>query len=124
MQSDEKCPCTSGKNYASCCQPLHLGEAAATPEALMRSRYSAYVVKLEDYLKLTWHPATCPDQLHLDASPKWARLKIIHSQQQGDQGQVHFKAFFRSSQGMQHLEEVSDFTLFEGRWVYLSGQVT
>ena len=123
MQSQDPCPCTSGKPYKSCCQPLHLGEAAATPEALMRSRYSAYVLRLEDYLKHSWHPTTCPAQLNLDSMPKWDRLKIISSQQQDDQGQVHFKAFYRSSQGMQNMEEVSEFVLFEGRWVYLTGQV-
>ena len=34
-------------------------------EALMRSRYTAYVLKLEDYLLATWHPSTRPQQLDL-----------------------------------------------------------
>ena len=52
------CPCRSSEvdalAYAVCCRPLHdgleSGVHAPTPEALMRSRYSAYVVGLIDYL--------------------------------------------------------------------------
>ena len=39
----EKCPCGAGASYLTCCAPLHLGQrAAASPEQLMRSRYSAF----------------------------------------------------------------------------------
>ncbi|MET0935854.1 MAG: YchJ family metal-binding protein, partial [Luteibacter sp.] len=49
--SDKKpCPCGSGGSYSSCCGRWHAGEAAPSAEALMRSRYSAYVLELEDYL--------------------------------------------------------------------------
>jgi SEC-C motif domain protein len=51
------CPCGSGKGYAACCGLLHAGAPAADAEALMRSRYSAYVLGLADYLRATWHPA-------------------------------------------------------------------
>ncbi|QJX02374.1 hypothetical protein HML84_11705 [Alcanivorax sp. IO_7] len=37
------CPCQSDLPYEECCAPLHRGEPASTPEALMRSRYSAFV---------------------------------------------------------------------------------
>ena len=58
------CPCGSGRAYAACCGRLHSGaENAASAETLMRSRYSAYVLKLEDYLLATWHPDTRPRQL-------------------------------------------------------------
>ncbi|HAU19042.1 MAG TPA: hypothetical protein DCS72_11975, partial [Marinobacter adhaerens] len=47
LQTENRnCPCGSGKSYSECCQPLHHGEAASTPEALMRSRYAAFVLKL------------------------------------------------------------------------------
>jgi len=58
------CPCDSGKTYADCCGPWHAGLVqgvhAPTPEALMRSRYSAYGLGLIDYLLATWHPSTRP----------------------------------------------------------------
>ena len=43
------CPCGSNRSYAQCCEPLHQGLVnAATAEALMRSRYSAYVLRLSE----------------------------------------------------------------------------
>jgi SEC-C motif-containing protein len=51
-----KCPCHSGKNYQVCCEPYHKGEKyAETPQALMRSRYSAYALDLPNYIILTTH---------------------------------------------------------------------
>jgi SEC-C motif-containing protein len=41
----QTCPCGSQKPFSDCCEPYVSGaEAAPTAEALMRSRYSAYVV--------------------------------------------------------------------------------
>jgi hypothetical protein len=65
------CPCgrlaPAGKGktgkplaYAACCQPWHLGQPAPTPEALMRSRYSAFVLGLADYLRATLAPQHPP----------------------------------------------------------------
>ena len=45
------CPCHSGRRYKECCQPYHAGEAAPTPETLMRSRYSAYALGLVSYIQ-------------------------------------------------------------------------
>ena len=47
------CPCHSGKPYTECCAPYHDGEAAPTPLALMRSRYSAYALNHIDYILQT-----------------------------------------------------------------------
>ena len=47
------CPCGSEKTYEDCCGPWHAGFKtgvhAPTPEALMRSRYRAYVLGLIEY---------------------------------------------------------------------------
>ncbi|MEW6591822.1 MAG: SEC-C metal-binding domain-containing protein, partial [Pseudomonadota bacterium] len=40
------CPCGSGRLLEQCCARYHAGEAAPDAEALMRSRYSAYVFGL------------------------------------------------------------------------------
>ena len=51
------CACTSGLPYATCCAPLHRGEReAATPEALMRSRFAAFATADAEYLWRTLHP--------------------------------------------------------------------
>ena len=57
------CPCGSLQSYERCCQRWHEGEAAPGAEALMRSRYAAYVLKLDAYLLATWHPSTRPREL-------------------------------------------------------------
>jgi SEC-C motif domain protein len=51
---------------------------------LMRSRYSAYVLKLSDYLLATWHPSTRPSELDLsDDDSKWLGLEIKHHRTAG-----------------------------------------
>ena len=74
----QPCPCESGQDYAACCAPLHGGAAAATPEALMRSRSSAFTLALEPYLLATWHPDTRPATLDLaaDGRTRWLGLSI------------------------------------------------
>ncbi|MEE2762741.1 MAG: YchJ family protein [Pseudomonadota bacterium] len=115
------CPCGSGQTYPTCCQRFHLGEPAPTPEALMRSRYSAFVHGLVDYLQQTWHPNTRSADLSLDDSPAWTSLTILDSGQQGDSGQVQFRAVCRLGTGWGFLEERSAFVREQGRWYYLSG---
>jgi SEC-C motif-containing protein len=90
----------------------------------MRSRYSAFVLGLNDYLRATWHPDTRPATLDLGNSPDWVDLQILSSGSQGDRGQVHFRALYRIPGGFGYLEEESDFVSENGRWYYLSGKTT
>ncbi|QSP95784.1 YchJ family protein [Marinobacter salinisoli] len=117
----DPCPCGSGRPYQACCQPAHAGAPAKTPEALMRSRYSAFVLGLPDYLLATWHASTRPASLSLEDSPRWASLQVIDHGQQGNSGQVHFRAIYRTATGWGFLEERSDFVREAGRWFYVSG---
>ncbi|WP_404418707.1 YchJ family protein [Marinospirillum sp.] len=118
----QACPCGSGHTYPDCCLPCHQGQAAADPESLMRSRYSAFVLQLENYLLASWYPSTRPTDLDLQNSPKWARLDVISSHEEGNQGWVHFRAWYRSSQGMQLMEEESEFIKEGSHWFYLKGE--
>jgi hypothetical protein len=43
------CPCGSGERYDACCGPAHAGSPVPTAAALMRSRYSAFVLGLDAY---------------------------------------------------------------------------
>ena len=53
----EQCPCGTGLAYADCCQPAIRGvRPAPSAEALMRSRYAAYVKVETDYIFETTHP--------------------------------------------------------------------
>ena len=132
------CPCRSSEEgdhpYAACCQIWHKGLAmgvdagihAPTPEALMRSRYSAYVVGLIDYLLATWHGSTAPGELEL--SPvKWLGLEVRHAEETGDAGVVEFVARCRvpgqNNGRAQRLHEISGFVRQDGRWYYIDGQM-
>ncbi|SEI37204.1 SEC-C motif-containing protein [Allopseudospirillum japonicum] len=118
------CPCGSGAIYLKCCRPLHQQKhLAKTPEALMRSRYSAFVVADSQYLLRTWSPETRPKDLDLRDQPVWHHLEVLASQQQGDQGQVHFKAYYQGATGLDALEEISEFKRIQGCWYYVQGQV-
>ena len=113
------CPCGSGQPYDRCCGPCHQGTPAATAEALMRSRYSAYCLGLRDYLLATWHPDTRPASLDLDEAPKpqWIGLDI----RRANADQVEFVARYKVNGRAHKLHELSDFRQIDGRWYYLSG---
>jgi SEC-C motif-containing protein len=122
------CPCDEQRLYARCCGPLHQGAAAASAEALMRSRYSAYVLKLEPYLLATWHPDTRPPSLSFGddtlPAPKWLGLKILRHETKADTAVVEFVARFRVGGGSaQRMREVSRFARVDGRWMYVDGEV-
>ena len=121
------CPCASGKPYAACCQPLHTGQSVAlTAEALMRSRYSAYVLGLEPYLLATWHASTRPAALYLaeEAGTKWLGLEVKRQQaQDASHATVEFVARYRIAGRGHRLHETSRFVREDGRWFYVDGDV-
>jgi len=121
MSSADGCPCGSGHSLTDCCGRYHGGEAAPTPEALMRSRYSAFAQGLTDYLLTTWHGSTRPASLAPDASTTWVRLEVLGSDAAGDHGRVHFRATFREGRRWAVLEDESRFVREAGRWYYLDG---
>ncbi|WP_027331092.1 YchJ family protein [Marinimicrobium agarilyticum] len=122
MTDTRMCPCGSRAIYEHCCGRYHAGEPAPTPEALMRSRFSAFVENRTDYLTATWHSSTRPNTLDLTDSPNWVGLSVLASDASDDQGHVHFKAYYRAGEQWCFLEEHSDFVREEGRWFYVSGE--
>lgn len=120
------CPCGSGTPYVACCQPLHDGMRAATAEALMRSRYCAYVLGLEAYLLATWHPGTRPQKLELasDHPPKWLGLEVRrHIAAAPESATVEFVARYRLAGRAERLHETSRFSRVDGVWYYLDGEM-
>ncbi|MGW6173578.1 YchJ family protein [Arthrobacter sp. NPDC055138] len=119
---DMPCPCGSGHTYGQCCRPFHRGDAEApTAEALMRSRYTAFVAGDVDYLLRTWHPETRPAGLELDSALAWTGLQILRTRRGGESdraGTVEFRATYREG-GQEHAQqEKSTFVCEDGRWVY------
>ncbi|GGU49057.1 UPF0225 protein [Streptomyces albospinus] len=120
---DAPCPCGRAASYGDCCAPFHQGRAAApTAERLMRSRYSAFAVGDTGYLLRSWHPATRPGSLELDAAQRWTGLDILGTSGGSafhDEGTVEFRAHYtrRGRSGSQY--EHSRFVRENGRWVYV-----
>lgn len=119
------CACESGKPYGACCGPLHAGAPAPGAEALMRSRYSAFVLGLADYLLASWHPSTRPQALDLDDDTRWLGLSIQSSRPTGEQSaEVEFVARSRRGGGRaERLHERSRFVREQGRWFYVDGLI-
>ncbi len=119
------CPCGSHKNYEDCCQN-YVEQTVDTPtaEALMRARYSAFVLLDEAYLRYSWHPETCPKHIHLNENTRWLGLKISSTEAGGtsdDTGKVEFVARSKIAGKAHRLHECSRFMRKNNRWYYLDG---
>ena len=124
--SDEQCPCCSKKNYAECCGPLLHGKTRAkTAEQLMRSRYTAFSKKDNDYLLASWATTTRPQELDTDdTSIRWIGLEILETEKGGEQddsGTVQFAARFIVSSRLCCLREKSRFIKEDDNWFYVDG---
>lgn len=122
----KNCPCDSGKQYTSCCEPFHKGLPATCAALLMRSRYSAYALILEAYLLSTWHADSRPATLNLnnDLSRKWLGLTIKRAESTGEHtAVVEFIARYKDGgDKAERLHEVSNFILLD-RWYYTDGTI-
>ena len=122
--SQSYCPCESGKPYNTCCEPAHKGTPAPTAEALMRSRYTAYVLGLENYLLKTWSAETRPAELNLgdDAPTKWLGLQVKRAENTSETtATVEFFARYKINGKAERLHEISQFVRIDGCWYYLVG---
>ena len=137
----EGCPCGSGIVYTQCCGQLHAefercGQClASTPEALMRSRYSAYIQRLDAYLLATWHPSTRPQTLDLASDDShWIGLEVraansrktdstAASETKAASGTVEFIARYKINGRAFRLHETSRFTREDGQWFYVDGDL-
>ena len=127
------CYCCSNKTYADCCQPFIDGKSKpATAETLMRSRYSAYVLKDVDYLLHTTHPST-RRFFDRESTKNWARqsawqklevISIADGNAKDKIGTVEFKAYYLDSNSQPHIHhEHSRFIKELGKWFYVDGKV-
>ena len=92
----------------------------------MRSRYTAYTLQREDYLLATWHPATRPAALELDATPRpqWLGLAVkSHTSLDDTHATVEFVARHKLNGRAFRLHETSCFERVDGRWLYVDGEI-
>ena len=128
----KNCPCGSGRSYDECCRLYISGKAKApTAEALMRSRYTAYVEHEVDYII-----NTCVLRGKKDIDPKstrdwseqstWLGLKIISTEKGGPldtEGTVEFQAQYERD-GMKEMHhETARFKKENNEWLYDDGYV-
>ena len=122
----ESCHCGLKQIYSRCCGRFIAGdEHPATAEALMRSRYSAFVAGERDYLLATWHPDTRPSQVTLGAAQRWLGLRIKATEGGGPEdtaGVVEFVARYKIAGKGYRLHERSNFQRVDGRWCYRDGE--
>jgi SEC-C motif-containing protein len=125
------CPCGSGLADDACCARYHRGEPAPTAEALMRSRYTAYVKGEIDYLFATHDPSTS-GQLDRDSMAAWSRetewlgLEIVATEYgtaSDARGVVEFIARGKTNGKPFAQRERSRVRKRSGRWVYVDGKV-
>ncbi len=114
--------------YAQCCGRWHAGAlhlAAPDAPSLMRSRYSAFVLWLPDYLLATWHPNTRPATLAPnEPGLRWLGLELrAQAVQSANHATVEFIARSKLGGRAQRLHEISRFVReADSRWYYLDGQ--
>lgn len=90
----------------------------------MRSRYTAFVMLDEEYLRYSWHPDTCPKHISLNPDTQWLGLKIkrtVDGREHDRTGEVEFIARNRYNGKASRIHEKSRFIRHQQRWVYLDG---
>jgi SEC-C motif-containing protein len=125
------CPCGSQHPLSQCCGRYHAGTPAPDAERLMRSRYSAYVLGLIDYLLRTTLPA---QQAGLDSAAiaawsqqsQWLGLEVSSAEQTPGSpahAWVTFTARWRDSDGEHAHQERSAFVQVGGHWYFIDPSV-
>ena len=129
----EPCPCggrAAGASYADCCG-RYIDHWATRPapdaEALMRSRYSAFVRENAPYLLATWHAGTRPPALDFEPGVQWLGLQVRrHTPLGAMHAEVEFVARSRLHGRATRLHERSRFVRENAadgtvRWCYVDG---
>ncbi|MES2217526.1 MAG: YchJ family metal-binding protein [Pseudomonadota bacterium] len=123
-----QCPCGLPNNYDACCGVFIAGKALPpTPEALMRSRYTAFAKANIEYIIDTMKaPAATgfnPEQARTWAlTNTWLGLEVKNSSAQTKRGYVEFLAHFSRDGKADYLHEISEFRKDDGKWFYIDGE--
>ncbi len=132
------CPCRSldqsKLSYDACCRPFIEGKKPApTAEALMRARYTAYVVRNISYIdstqvKVEGEEFNKEEALKWAESSEWLGLEIKKTQKGGaadPTGVVEFVAHYKDKASGTELRhhETSLFSRSTGEWKFKEGQI-
>ena len=122
----QKCPCGTGKNYLDCCGIYISGQKqASSPEALMRSRYTAFSKADVKYIFATMSSKALKNS-DQEATKEWATrctwlsLEVIDAPPTTDDiGVVEFIVKYIEEDVEHELQERSLFQMRAGRWYYI-----
>lgn len=133
MNPDFLCPCGTQKLYGVCCKPYHLGALPENALLLMRSRYTAYALKLADYIIQTTHPRNPSYNLnfqewrqailHFCENTRFEGLKIVEFVDGEKVATVTFTAHLKQGGQNASFTEKSTFEKVDKRWLYKDGVV-
>lgn len=125
-----KCPCTSGKDLAACCEPiLTKKQKAKTAEQLMRSRYTAYATGNVDWIV---ESQSADGRAFVDRKAteewskraQWHRMEVLETKDGGEgdsEGFVDFKAYYTiGGEDVTH-HEIASFRKEDGEWFFVDG---
>lgn len=119
------CICGNEKTFRECCGPIiEFQREPASPEELMRSRYSAYVRADGRYLVLS---AVKENRYEDDAtlieefskSVEWLKLDVLKVKDDT----VEFKAYYKDQENIKVLHEKSNFIIEDNVWRYKDGEL-
>jgi len=125
------CPCTSGRPFAECCQPILTGaQQPGSPEALMRARYTAYATGAHDFIRDS-HVPSGRHEVNLNSvrewseAAEWSGMDIVRVEGGGpadDEGLVEFRARYAlNGEELEH-HEIATFSREDGQWFFVDGQ--
>lgn len=124
------CPCGSGQTFEDCCAPLLAGSPATTAEALMRSRYTAYVKGDVDYIERTCAKTAReefnrPEVARYIDEMDWQGLDILRVTDGGvedERGVVDFAFRLKHKDKAYTQREIATFERIEGHWYYTDSE--
>ena len=116
-----QCPCGNAVEYSSCCEPYISGDRfAPSAEALMRSRYTAYVNGATAYLRSTLAPSSRGDYdensvREWSKNSEWLGLQILSA----GHDKVEFVAKYKTDGKVLEHHEVARFKKLQDRWYFI-----
>jgi SEC-C motif-containing protein len=125
----KNCFCGNESTFELCCQPIIDGVVdAKNAEVLMRSRFTAYVIKNYQYILQTYATAQRNNititKLTVSAKDtQWLSMQVLATHFETYTAQVEFKAFYQLHNYYHVMHEKSDFVLERGKWRYTDGAI-
>lgn len=122
------CPCGSAINFDVCCKPIIEGAPAQTPEALMRSRYTAYAVGALQHVAATHAEEVRADFNRAEAERlarecEFQKLDIRKVILDGESATMDFVIHFRRDGEDMIQAELATFRREAERWLYAGGDL-